>query len=58
MGVYSKDSMFVSDPIELSQNEVSPRSFLSADETVLFVNSYVYASIVILSGREGIEQVC
>ena len=52
MGVYQGDRIAVSDPIQLTNEEVSPRSYFLPDEAVLFTDSYTYSTIS-LPGRES-----
>ena len=52
MGVYAGERIFTSDPVHISDEDVSPRSFFLPDEAVLFTESYVYADIVTMNSAD------
>lgn len=47
VGVYMGEKTFTSDTIQMTDEEISPRSFFQPDEAVLFIDSYTFASIVV-----------
>lgn len=52
-----REKIFVSDTIQISEEDVSPRSFFQPEEALLFLDSYTFANVYITNALEQITRV-